>query len=601
MNFKENISINKKLKEKKTLNNFFNKFGMGSKILIILITLIITFIFLIPICIKSKKYSILYNQLSNKDGGNIISQLVKMNIPYRFNETSGVLLVPDDRIQEIRFNLAKHGLPKGSGIGFELLDKEKFGISQFNEQVNYQRALEGELARTIERLNLIKSARIHIALPKSSLFIREKKAPTASIILDLQPGQYLDRNQINAILHFISSSVSGLTPNHITIVDQSGNLLNNLDFIDHEINDIKIRYTEELEKRYKKRIEDILSPIMGLENIRAQVTAQIDFNNQERTEEKYKPNFDDSQQAIRSHQSTYNTDLDGKGSNILIASDSSKKLSNISEKNINNIKNIKESDNSKIADINLKNNGNTNKNSYDFKNFKNSHDDVINYELDHTILRTKVSIGEIKRLSTAVVVNFVKDNQGKSVPLSINLMKKIENLTRQVVGYSKVRGDTLHIVNSLFVNDSNFSKTSNKNMFHANSVHLVKKIDEKNINNSNNTEGITTLYFIWEKLIKSDLLLKFYPFTILFLFFLVLFQFIFLRKKNNQYKTLYIQYMNKKDNEKKVKINNSDKSYFEENININNNGIRNTSDNLSKNNVDIIEKIVREWTSDKKL
>jgi flagellar M-ring protein FliF len=599
MNLEKNINADNQSKDKKIFNNFLNRFYISSKVLIILTVLLIPVIISTSIWVKPKKYSILYDRLSNKDTGAIVSQLVQMNVPYKFNDTSGVLLVPKNKIHEIRFHLAKYGLPKGSGIGFELLDKAKFGISQFNEQINYQRALEGELARTIERLNTIKSARVHIALPKSSLFIREKKEPTASIILDLQPGQYLDRRQTNAILHFISSSISGLTPDHITILDQSGHLLNNLDFFNNEVNDMHIRYTEAVEKNYKKRIEDILSPIMGLNNIHAQVTAQIDFNNQEKTEEKYKPNFDSSNKAIRSHQSTHNIDFGSKNSDILIPDNSLRTSSNIPKSNVNDIKDLQVLNSSKIQNLNLKNNNRLDQKSYFFDNSKNYHDDIINYELDHTILHTKINIGGIKRLSTAVVVNFIKNEQGKSVPISIDLMKKIDDLTRQAIGYSKERGDTINIVNSLFLNNVDTSKISNLTKFNMDQYHLVSS---KNIDNMYKKEDNIKQYFIWKNLIKSNFLLRISPFVILFLLFLILFQFIFFIKKISKYKSLYIKNINETQKIIAQQMSKKDKNHSVSTKNIiHGDDIKNASGDSFKNNSRIIEKIVREWMSDKKL
>ncbi|HXK00276.1 MAG TPA: flagellar basal-body MS-ring/collar protein FliF [Buchnera sp. (in: enterobacteria)] len=591
MNLQKNINTDNQLKDKKIFNNVLNRYYINSKVLIILIILLITVIISTSIWVKPKQYSVLYNRLSDKDIGSIVSQLIKMNIPYKFNDTSGVLLVPKNKINEIRFYLAKHGLPKGSGIGFELLDKEKFGISQFNEKINYQRALEGELARTIERLNVIKFARVHIAFPKFSLFVHEKKEPTASIILDLQPGQCLDRRQTNAILYFIASSVSGLTPDHITIVDQFGHLLNNLDFFNNEVNDMHIRYTEAIEKKYKKRIEDILSPILGLNNIRAQVTAQIDFNNQDKTEEKYKPNFDNSHKAIRSYQSTHNINSGSRNLDILIPDDSLHTSSNISKNNSNHVKDLQISDSSKLKDTYVKKNNNKlDKRSYFFDNAKSYHDDIINYELDHTILHTKINIGKIKRLSTAVVVNFIKNEQGKSIPISMDLIKNINSLTRQAVGYSKERGDTVNIVNSLFLNDIDMSKISNLTPFNIDQ-HYFK--NDKNINNTYKKENNIKQYFMWQDLIKSNFLLRISPFIILLLLCFILLQFFIFIKKIRRYKSLYIKIMNEQKN---IIAQQVGKKNITHDVNI-----KKTSNDLLKNNSHIIEKIVREWMSDKKL
>ncbi|EHC1573560.1 flagellar M-ring protein FliF [Escherichia coli] len=174
---------------------------------------------------KAPDYRTLFSNLSDQDGGAIVSQLTQMNIPYRFSEASGAIEVPADKVHELRLRLAQQGLPKGGAVGFELLDQEKFGISQFSEQVNYQRALEGELSRTIETIGPVKGARVHLAMPKPSLFVREQKSPSASVTVNLLPGRALDEGQISAIVHLVSSAVAGLPPGNVTLVDQGGHLL----------------------------------------------------------------------------------------------------------------------------------------------------------------------------------------------------------------------------------------------------------------------------------------------------------------------------------------------------------------------------------------
>lgn len=156
--------------------------------LIIAAAAVIAVVFALVLWAKAPSYSVLYNNLSDEDGGAIVTQLTQMNIPYRFADNGGALMVPQEQVHELRLRLAQQGLPKGGSVGFELMDKEKFGISQFSEQVNYQRALEGELARTIETLGPVKAVRVHLAMPKPTLFVREQKAPSASVTLTLQPG-----------------------------------------------------------------------------------------------------------------------------------------------------------------------------------------------------------------------------------------------------------------------------------------------------------------------------------------------------------------------------------------------------------------------------
>lgn len=218
---------------------------------------------------KAPDYRTLFSNLSDQDGGAIVSQLTQMNIPYRFSEASGAIEVPADKVHELRLRLAQQGLPKGGAVGFELLDQEKFGISQFSEQVNYQRALEGELSRTIETIGPVKGARVHLAMPKPSLFVREQKSPSASVTVNLLPGRALDEGQISAIVHLVSSAVAGLPPGNVTLVDQGGHLLTQSNTSGRDLNDAQLKYASDVEGRIQRRIEAILSPIVGNGNIHA--------------------------------------------------------------------------------------------------------------------------------------------------------------------------------------------------------------------------------------------------------------------------------------------------------------------------------------------
>ncbi|MBS2140335.1 flagellar M-ring protein FliF, partial [Escherichia coli] len=231
---------------------------------------------------KAPDYRTLFSTLSDQDGGAIVSQLTQMNIPYRFSEASGAIEVPADKVHELRLRLAQQGLPKGGAVGFELLDQEKFGISQFSEQVNYQRALEGELSRTIATIGPVKGARVHLAMPKPSLFVREQKSPSASATVNLLPGRAPDEGQISAIVHLVSSAVAGLPPGNVTLVDQGGHLLTQSNTSGRDLNDAQLKYASDVEGRIQRRIEAILSPIVGNGNIQPRAPAQLDFPRQDK-------------------------------------------------------------------------------------------------------------------------------------------------------------------------------------------------------------------------------------------------------------------------------------------------------------------------------
>ena len=398
---------------------------------------------------KSPDYRTLFSNLSDQDGGAIVTQLTQMNVPYRFADNGGALEVPADKVHELRLRLAQLGLPKGGTVGFELLDQEKFGISQFSEQVNYQRALEGELSRTIETLGPVKSARVHLAMPKPSLFVREQKAPSASITVNLEPGRALDEGQISAVVHLVSSAVAGLPPGNVTLVDQGGHLLTQSNTSARDLNDAQLKYTADVEARVQRRIEAILGPIVGNGNVHAQVTAQVNFDNKEQTDEQYRHNGDASLAAIRSRQvsesdqsgSPYPGGVPGALSNTPAPAPSAPIATQPANQNANQA-------------ANGQNNATRNAATTGPRNSQRS--ETSNYEVDRTIMHTKKNVGDVQRLSVAVVVNYRNLPDGKPLPLTSDQMKQIEDLTREAMGFSTTRGDTLNVVNSPF-NDSDES------------------------------------------------------------------------------------------------------------------------------------------------
>ncbi|AWP32561.1 flagellar basal-body MS-ring/collar protein FliF [Pantoea eucalypti] len=436
--------------EKKGFGDLLARLRANPRIpLVIAAAAVIAIVIAMVLWAKQPSYSVLYNNLTDEDGGAIVTQLTQMNIPYRFAENGGALMVPEANVHELRLRLAQQGLPKGGSVGFELLDKEKFGISQFSEQVNYQRALEGELARTIESLGPVKSARVHLAMPKPTLFVREQKAPSASVTLTLQPGRALDEGQIQAIAHMVSSSVAGLPPGNVTVVDQTGRLLTRSDSAGRDLNDAQLKYSSEVEARYQQRIEAILNPILGQGNVHAQVTAQINFDTAEQTDEKYQPNANPSNSAIRSRQ-TSTSDQSGSPypGGVPGALSNQPAPANTAQVTPNNAANGQAANGQNNAANNASQTTSTAPASSGPTNSRR--DDTVNYELDRTIRHTKVNVGDVQRLSVAVVVNFRADDKGKAVALNEQQLKQIEDLTREAMGYSQSRGDSINVVNSQF-------------------------------------------------------------------------------------------------------------------------------------------------------
>lgn len=405
-------------------------------------------------------YGVLYSNLSDRDGGAIIASLQQMNIPYKFTEGGGALLVQANKVPEARLRLAAQGLPKGGTVGFELMDAQKFGTSQFAEQVNYQRALEGELARSINSISAVESARVHLALPKPSLFVRDQKKPSASVVLSLHRGRSIDEGQVSAIVHLISSSVPELSAKSITVVDQAGNLLSAANAGTRGLDVSQLKYTQEIEQGYIRRIEAILQPILGAGNVHAQVAADIDFSVVENTDEKYRPNQEPGTAAIRSQQSSESgqggngpaTGVPGALTNQpppdpvapITAPSQIKQATPPGAAPAAQLKMSAELGSAGSAPRSASPGGNSRK------------DVTTNYEVDRSIRHTQQGAGGIKRLSVAVVVNYRGNGAaaGKRAALTAAELEQVRNLARQAMGFSAERGDSLNVVNSLFAADT---------------------------------------------------------------------------------------------------------------------------------------------------
>lgn len=389
---------------------------------------------------QTPDYRVLYNNVSDQDGATILTALQQMNVPYKFSENGGgALLIPEKQIHEVRLRLAGQGLPKGGLPGFELMENQKFGSSQFLEQVNYQRALEGELARSVQSLSAVQSARVHLAIAKPSVFSREKQQPSVSVLLNLYPGRVLSVEQVSAIVHLMSSSVPNLPVKNVTVVDQNGNLLStqNDSKQDSRFDAKQLEYIQELEENYIRRIEAILTPITGAANVRAQVTADMDFSRIERAEEIYRPNNTESEAAaIRSQQTLEATSTGSKIDGGIPGALTNRPPEPAAAPIEAGGENKEAGDKAPPVPTDKKK------------------ESTINYEVDKTVQHTQQSTGNIKRLSAAVVVNYRKkvDENGEVVyePLTAEEVKEINNLVREAMGYSEKRGDSLTVTNSLF-------------------------------------------------------------------------------------------------------------------------------------------------------
>ncbi|MEG0045057.1 MAG: flagellar basal-body MS-ring/collar protein FliF [Comamonas sp.] len=394
---------------------------------------------------RQPDYRVLFSNLSDKDGGAIVAQLAGMNVPYKYTEGGGAIMIPADRVHDVRLKLATQGLPKGSVSGFEIMEGSKFGITQFQERVNYQRAMEGELTRSIQGLSAVQSARVHLAMPNQNGFFREQQKPSASVLLTLYPGRVLDRTQIAGIVHLVSSSVPELLPTAVSVLDDSGKLLSQApDGKDSAIDLQQLMFQQQLEKQYTQRILDILEPVVGKGNVKAQVTAELDFSQSESTTEQHNPNQGQAPSAVRSQQLVESTgeQKPQPPTGVPGATSNQPPQQNQAPINSNNAPVLQAANGTQKAD---------------FMSIPGSkRESVTNFEVDKTVKVTRNSTGGIKRMTAAVVVNYLPvaaaEGEGAAAPQALPAEQQAQMLAlvRETIGYSADRGDSVNLMNAPF-------------------------------------------------------------------------------------------------------------------------------------------------------
>jgi flagellar M-ring protein FliF len=383
-------------------------------------------------------FRVLYANLSDKDGGAVIAQLSTLNVPYRV-APGGAILVPAGQVPDLRLKMATAGLPKGSVSGYELMDSARFGQTQFQERLTFQRGLEGELTRSITSLAAVQNARVHLALPNQNGFFREQQKPSASVLLSLHPGRTLDRAQVAGIVHLVSSSVPELDPKSVSVLDQSGALLTgSADALRQQggLDAGQLQYLNQIETGYAKRIFELLEPIVGHDNLRATVAADVDFTQSEATSEEFKPNQGaEASVSIRSQQTTEQSGSSGAlPSGVPGAASNQPPVAATAPR-------VGASQPLQAAPLS---GGGAN----------GRREAVTNYEVDKTVRVTRNATGTVKRLSAAVVVNnrSVTDAKGKTtqVALSSEELDKLTALVRESIGYKQDRGDSVKVINAPF-------------------------------------------------------------------------------------------------------------------------------------------------------
>ncbi|VAW70036.1 Flagellar M-ring protein FliF [hydrothermal vent metagenome] len=374
-------------------------------------------------------FSSLYNGLEPTDAAQVIAALQSAGIAYELNAASGSVMVESGRVHEARLNLASQGLPKGTAMGLEMLHEEQnFGTSQFVESARYHHAMETELARTISTMRNVKSARVHLAIPKKSVFVRKREKPSASVVLNLYGGRVIEPGQVNAIVHLTASSISSLSPEHVTVVDQSGRLLSSGDLSSSVAMTTKqYDYVRLVERDYEQRIEHLLEPIMGVGKVRATVNANIDFTQLESTEEL----FNNPKQTVRSEQSSESKRFTKSGGGVPGA------LSNQPPQGGQLVEGTGDAG---VVPASSKPQ-NTSRNS------------VRNYEVDRTIRHSRQGTGKVQRLTVAVLVDdkvAVEEGETTRTPLTKDEIARITSLVQQTIGFSQDRGDLVNVINASF-------------------------------------------------------------------------------------------------------------------------------------------------------
>ncbi|MFO7602366.1 MAG: flagellar basal-body MS-ring/collar protein FliF [Gammaproteobacteria bacterium] len=383
----------------------------------------------VALWMKTPTYTVLYSQLTARDAKEVIQVLNTAGVEHTVDTNTGALMVASSKIHTARLALAEQGLPRQAGAGFELLEKEDgFGTSNFLQTARYQHAMEGELARTIVSMASVETARVHLALPKESAFIRDRRKASASVMVKLASGRRLAEEQVAAILHLVASSVPNMEVDEVTIVDHKGRLLTgNTNSKGMALTASQFEHTSRVEEAYVNRVEHILTPVLGNEHFRAQVVADIDFSQTELTQERFNPDLP----AMRSEQRVEERMDAAETGGIPGALTNQPPGAGNAPEQAATAPAAQQQGSSKTSLRSTK-----------------------NFELDRTISHTRRSPTQLRRLSVAVVVDdkLVRDDEGNAqrVPYTPEELTRITNLVQEAVGYNPLRGDSVNVINTAF-------------------------------------------------------------------------------------------------------------------------------------------------------
>ena len=368
-------------------------------------------------------YRPLFANLTSEDAGEIVKKLKEQKIPYEISDDGKAVLVPSDKVYDLRLSLASEGLPQGGGVGFEIFDRKNFGMTEFVQKLNYQRALQGELSRTISQIAGVESARVHLALPEKSLFKEAEKPATASVVLKMRSNRSLREGEVQGVVHLVASSIEGMDPDNITVLDSRGKILSSTSSLDanSKLADARQGTQRAFEKSEEDKLQSLLDKVVGSGKSVARVSASFDFKQVEKYEERYDPET----AAVRSEQRS-----EEKGGTTTIASGAPGVQSNMA----------------KSPAGGATGQGGT------------KSDETLNYEVSRSTARTIEPVGSLSKVSVAILVDgkyelapgAKPDAKAKYLPRTPDEMQKLETLVKSAVGFNAERGDQVTVANIPF-------------------------------------------------------------------------------------------------------------------------------------------------------
>ncbi len=372
-----------------------------------------------------QEMGLLFSNLAAEDASKIVNELKDRKIPYSIGDNGGSVFVPEDNVYELRMEFASQGMPGGGGVGFEIFDDTKLGMTEFVQNVNFQRALQGELARTIGGFNEVERCRVHVVMPKESLFLEREEPASASVVLKLVSGRVLSRQQTQGIVHLVSSSVPGLNPQDVTVVDSSGQILAGSRGRSHDdlVSSEKLEYIDKYERNLEGRLASMLDGVLGRDRAIVRVSCSFDFSKVETTEEVFSP----ENQVARSEQLLRSTTMKGRPA---AENDDAEENEEVEEEETGRV----------MAPAYTRN------------------DRIVNYEIGRVTSRTVSPVGRLERISVAVVVDGIaKEAEGRGrkkeieiVPRSPEELIQLENLVKKAVNFDPSRGDQVEIASIPF-------------------------------------------------------------------------------------------------------------------------------------------------------